>query len=307
MHPIIFTTLALPGKAALEVLLLAASLRQFGGQLADSPIWAGVPAGMDHFDPDTLARFETLKVEILPIPVPEQVLKFPFAAKVIIAAALERRAHQQGERFAFLDRDTLILQEPAEFLLPAKKQLGYRPVHHRLIGPAHDQPADSFWQLLYQACKVPPGHLFPMTTHIGEQIGPYFNAGVLVTRPQASLLQRWQTAFLNLYQQPEIAAYYQQDQRYAIFVHQAVLTAVLLATLEPDQMQAFTARVNYPLHLHRDVPSELRPARVGDLVTARYEDIFDQPGWQTGLPFDLDLVHWLQQQPRIQAEPWEAT
>ena len=54
-------------------------------------------------------------------------------------------------------------------------------------------------------------------------------------------------------------------------------------------------------------PPELRPGALTDLVTARFEDIFDHPDWDVELPVPEDLRTWLLQQPRLQATQWEAT
>ena len=43
MHELIYTTLTIPGKSELDTLLLAESMRRFGGELATNPIWVLVP------------------------------------------------------------------------------------------------------------------------------------------------------------------------------------------------------------------------------------------------------------------------
>jgi hypothetical protein len=190
-------------------------------------------------------------------------------------------------------------------LIAADKALGYRPVHHKLIGPAWDEPLDSFWQLVYEICKVPDENLFPMTTHTGERIRPYFNAGMFIVRPERGLLAQWQDVFLKWYRQDQFQAYYQKDQRYAIFIHQAIFTGVLLHNLKPKEMYKLSPKVNYPLHLHGDIPADQRARTINELVTVRYENIFDEPFWKQ-LPITESFKSWLESQPRVRRHLGEA-
>ena len=100
--------------------------------------------------------------------------------------------------------------------------------------------------------------------------------------------------------QPEFMNYYEQNQRYAIFIHQAVFTGVLLHYLKPEEMAKLSPKMNYPLHLHNDIPADQRPAMVNELISVRYENIFDQPDWQQ-LPIKEPLRSWLKVQPRVHA------
>jgi hypothetical protein len=303
MHKHTFITLTTPGKPALETLMLAASIRRFAGNMADSLIWVFVPQPAGQLPPEEQEQFTNLKASIIPYDIEPEIFQFPFAAKVSAAAVAETMAQGQTELLTWLDRDTIVINEPTELILPPDKSFGYRPVHHRLIGPAWGEPLDSFWRLIYQHCGVPDGRTFPMTTHVGEKILPYFNAGSLVVRPERRLLVRWWEMFQSSYHLPEYAAFYERDCRYAIFMHQAILTGVILQALNPSEMQELSHKINYPLHLHGDIPANLRPAAINELVTARYESIFDDPEWQQNFSVAEPLSSWLEMQPRVQNRP----
>ena len=300
MQNLIFSTLAVPGNSELDTLLLAASLRSFGGALASNPLWVLVPAQLGSLSDDTHKKLAQLDARVIPLEVDPGLLKFPFATKVAAAAAVEMQAQGQTERLVFMDRDTIVLGEPSELLIPPGISLGYRPVHHQLIGSTWDSALDAFWRLIYQVCAVPEENLFPMQTHTGELIRPYFNAGVYVIRPENELPSQWLETFLECYREPQFKDFYQQDQRYAIFMHQAIFTGVLLHHLKSEQVLELSPKINYPLHLHDDIPVNQRPATIDDLVTVRYENIFDQPDWMQ-LPITNTLKNWLMTQPRVKA------
>jgi len=300
MHKHTFITLTAPGKPALETLMLAASIRRFAGNLADNLIWVFVPEPAGQLSPEEQEQFTYLKVRIISYNMEPEIYQFPFAAKVEAAAVAEYMAQGQTELLTWLDSDTIVINEPTEFILPSDKAFGYRPVHHRLIGPAWDESLDPFWRLIYQHCSVPDGHTFPMTTHVGEKTLPYFNAGSLVVRPERLLLVRRWEMFQKCYRLPAYAAFYERDYRYAIFMHQAIFTGVILQALNPSEMQELSHKINYPLHLHGDIPANLRPAAINELVTARYESIFDDPEWQQSFSVAEPLRSWLEAQPRVQ-------
>jgi hypothetical protein len=295
---LIFATLTAPGAAETNALLLLNSIRTFGGKLSDRAVLVGVPSGVGSLADSTLADLERLSARVVPISIDPDLRNFPFVAKVVAAAVIEETVHDSAERLCFLDPDTIVLREPSEFLIPETRVLGYRPVHHRLLGPAWNEPLDSFWSLVYRVCDVPEGKSFSIVTHAGEMIRPYFNAGVIVVRPQRGLFAEWCRQFLKWHADPDFERYYRQNRLYAIFMHQAILSGVILSQLNRSEMVEFSPKVNYPLHLHADVPIDRRPKAIDELVTVRHEAIFDGDTWRE-LPFSERLTSWLDAQLRI--------
>lgn len=283
----------LPGRDP-RALTLVRSLRTFGGALAHTPVWMIAPADTNGLTVTHADDLAALDVQTITTPIDPAVLQFPFGAKVFAAAAAEETLRDQVARLAWLDPDTLFIQEPADLLIPDDAQIGYCPVHHRLIGPLYDQPLDPFWTLVYARCGAPEERAFPMRTVVGdEEIRPYVNAGALVVRPAAGLLRKWADQFAADYADPAFAAFYEQHALYRIFVHQAILSGVLLAALEPAAWYALPPTFNYPLHLYADDTPDRRPASINDLVTCRYEDVFAQPDWADTLPIHDPLKSWI--------------
>jgi hypothetical protein len=89
-------------------------------------------------------------------------------------------------------------------------------------------------------------------------------------RPEAELLRAWHDAFFRVYRTPAFERFY-QDRRYAIFVHQAILSGVLLSAVERQAMQELPTTYNYPLHLYAEDTTGDRPEALDELVTCRYE------------------------------------
>jgi len=81
-------------------------------------------------------------------------------------------------------------------LLPEGKIPGYRPVHHLLIGSRFDASPDDFWRFIYENCQVKSDRILPMQPMVQSvQMRAYFNAGLLVVKPERGLLQQWRLDF----------------------------------------------------------------------------------------------------------------
>jgi hypothetical protein len=297
---IVFSTIVYPVQSSeANALLLAESIRSFAGALAQARVWCYVPNYGKEVSPATRDRLRELDVDLIPYPIDREVLRFFFTAEITAVSLAESRAQDQAELLVWLDANTLALQEPRAFLLPGDKSLGFRPVHHTLVGSRWDEPLDPFWTLVYDRCGVPEDRVFPMTAHVdGVQIRPYMNAGFLIVRPEINLLRSWRDTFFRQYQTREFQAFYEQDRRYVIFVHQAILTGVLLSDLVPDEMQELPPNYNYPLHLYEEDVTNNRPAALGELVTCRHEGLDGILEVIDRIPTEEPLKQWLTDQMR---------
>jgi hypothetical protein len=294
LEKLVFTTIITP-RSMPDSVLFFESLREFGGELADAPFIALTPNQAGEFPKEIEERFKALKIERLPFEMDEEAFKFPFAGLVYAAAKAESLLQREAETLVWLLSDTLVVNPPTAFYLPKGIRLAYRPVHHTLIGSIYDQPLDEFWSLVYKHCHVPEESVFPMETCVGDNIiRPYFNAGMLVVRPQVGLLTTWWDRFEALYRHPDFTPFYERDERYAIFIHQAVLAGVVLVLLDTGEMVELPPTVNYPLNLHHsEMPPALQPAALNDLVTCRTEGKDTLRETLKGLEVREPLKGWL--------------
>ena len=293
MPSLTFVTPALPAKPITRTALLLASLREFAGQLAEYPVWVLYPESQGAFKKEETTTLKEFGAKLIPYQVDKDVLSFPLGAKVQAAAAAEKLARGKKDILVWLDVDTLILSPPEEFILQDGNALAYRPVHHQLLGTSWGEEPDEFWRMVYQHAGADPEQDFQMLTHAGERIRPYFNAGSYAVRPERGILEGWWKNFQACYQAPEFRSFYERNSLYAVFMHQAIFTGTIQNMISEYSLQALSSSYNYPLHLHGDVPEDLRPGLIDELVTLRYENLFDQPDWQETLPFSEELAGWI--------------
>jgi len=274
-----------------ESLLLARSIRRFGGTYADAPIWILIPRGRSPFSEGSQVALHQLDVNLVSFDVPDSVLNFPFGGKVFAARAAESSLDSNGGLLAWMDSDTIVLREPREFLIPENTYLGYRPVMLKNISSLFDEAVNEFWQIIFETCETPEEHIFPMeTTSDKVIIRPQFNAGVLVVRPGRGLLRAWAENFEASYGHPVLETYYQEHILYKIFVHQSVLSATLLAMLEREEMHDLGPDVNLPIFLESE--------REDATASLRYDDFkfFSRPDWESKIFLDEERMAWLREQ-----------
>jgi hypothetical protein len=275
-------------------ILFTESVREFGGSLSKSQIHMFYPEYDKQLSQKFIDHMSSLNVELIPFQMDLEVLRFPFTAHAYAAALAESKNLGKTEILAWMASNTVLLREPSEFLLPKTIALGYRPVHHTLLGLQYDEPLDPFWTKVYEFCNVPNENVFPMRPHVEDvSIRPYFNAGILITRPEKHLLKKWRDTYFKAYTNDAFQEFYKQDNRYAIFIHQAILSAVILAMYEKDELLELPHVYNYPVHLFNEDKTEGRPISIDECITFRHEGFYQDVDWMNKLPAKEALKKWL--------------
>ncbi|OGN93649.1 MAG: hypothetical protein A2Y88_15255 [Chloroflexi bacterium RBG_13_48_10] len=298
MKDVIFAFMLGAGEEEKDALRLAQSIRTFAGELCFNPIWLLSQRSEDELSEDTRQELFSLGARLISFDLDPGAMEFPFVGYVTAAGIAEGLAQGVASFLVMMASDTLVLRTPSACILPGGKSLGACPVHLKLLGSGTNDPIDDFWRLIYHHCQVEIEKIFSMQTIVDEQlVRAYFNAGLLVVRPERGLLRAWQADFNNTYRLPEFEAIFQQNEYYAIFMHQAVLAGSVLSSLKPGEFQQLPFEMNYPLHLHTRVAVGRRPSNLNQLITCRYEDYgesFGNPEVNASIQIDKPLKEWLQ-------------
>ncbi|NMC44468.1 MAG: hypothetical protein GYA46_11170 [candidate division Zixibacteria bacterium] len=295
--PIIFATYASDDKAMHWSLVMAESIRQFGGSMRNAPIW--IYRADDHPVGDTTLsrRAKALNIAVKTSRNPAEADGFWFADKVYASAAAEAEAEGQAGILAWLDPDEVFAKEPTEFLLPEGISLGYRPVIHKLIGSLWSEPPDEFWTRVFSLLSVPDSAIFSVVSPLdGLTLRAYFNAGVLVVRPGRGLLRRWPECFQTLFRDSTMVEWCRINDLRAIFLHQAALAGDVLARLKRDEMTQLPSTYNYPAYFHDRYPAESRPKTLDEVVMFRHE--FFEPNSRYMDIFTIEpspILDWIRQ------------
>ena len=122
-----------------------------------------------------------------------------------------------------------------------------------------------------------------------------FNSHLLSVRPSISLFRRWLTHFETLVMDQEFQSGPCQDELHKIFLHQAVLSALIAGSIDPQRARLLPPGYSYPYHLHQEVPPERRARSLNELVCVAYEDEKLDPDVMNDIGIDEPLRSWLSQ------------
>ena len=288
-QPIVFATLVRSAISQARARLLIQSLRAFGGDLCDCPFWVFTT------DPEKApcAGFEALNAQVIPLEVPQTVAGYIFGDKVYACAKAEAMAGASIQSLVWFDPMCLVLNPPVAFNLCAECDAAVRPVHIRNVGLLTTDPLDHYWRTIYATFKVPDIHHSAETFVDQAHIRAYFNSHAFAVRPCANLMGRWYPLFENLVLDQSFQSQSCQDDRHQIFLFQAVLSALLVTSLEPERLKILPPEYNYPYNLHQSVPLERRASSFNDLVTLVYEERPVDPRMIDDIIVNEPLRTWL--------------
>jgi hypothetical protein len=216
--------------------------------------------------------------------------RYWFSLKVHACARAEELVGPEVRSLVWLAPENLIVQPPLLFDLTASRgEAAFRTVHHSNIGSPAQEPLDGYWAAVYQQVGLDEA---PYTTRSfidDRELRPYWNTHCFAIDPALGLLQAWRVGFQALVDDSEFQAGPCHDVPHQVFLHQAVLCALLAKELPEAQIRALPPEYSYPLHMHEQVPSAQRAARLNKLVCAVYEDVLPLEGLAVHEP----LRSWL--------------
>jgi len=296
MAPVIFASFAESPEQLQSAFNLAESIREFAGQYKNAPIWIYIPQELSRDDAELADRLASLKLELKIVEIPEEAELFFLSGLVFTAAAAEAEAENISAILVIMGNDTIVLQEPGEFILPNGKSLGYCPVMHKNISPLYSQPLDDFWQRAYALMQIKDSAIFPIVTPAdGDTIRPYFNGASLAVRPEKALLRKWAANYALLYNDAEIRKFAEQDIYKKIFTFQVALVGAVLNNINRDEMTELSKNINYPIFFKEMYGAKKDFHDITGVTTIRCEEFFSKPvpGWEKQLKGPTDKINWM--------------
>jgi hypothetical protein len=291
---IVFATHASDQDELSWALLAIESIREFAGELKDAPIWLYLIDSRPELERAALIKKNSLNYAIKTCSTPNNTKPFIFSGKVAAAAIAETEANGKYDLLAWLDPDMIFVNEPSSFLLSENVCFGYRPVMHKLIGSDYEKPPDEFWRILYQKLAIPDSAIFPVVTPVDEQIiRGYFNAGIMIVRPNCQILRKWAKEFTMLCNDSSVVNMVNLDDLRKIFFHQTVLACAIMGTLNKGQTTELPPTYNYPLNLANKYPPTKKPASLDNLVMFRHDMKFKTPEQLSGTADSSKIINWM--------------
>ena len=290
----VFVTIVTSPAELSAVALLVRCLRTFGGEMKDMPGF--VLTGMAK---ENLAHFQSEKhITIVPLPEERSAEPYFFRSKVMACAQAERLLQTDGTTLIWLNPMTLVLQEPTEFLLAGERKAAFRPVHVQNIGQHIGEPLDPYWAAVYERVGRVADRYHVTSLLDGKDLRPYFNSHLFAVDTSFRIMQEWEDIFNELVQDDGFQRACCADILHQVFLHQAVLSALIDARLERAQIHILPEEYSYPLHFHLQLNVDRQARSLDDLVCPVYEEGFHYPETLSNMSVSSSLSEWLQKQSR---------
>ncbi|MBD3286951.1 hypothetical protein GF359_09900 [candidate division WOR-3 bacterium] len=285
----VFVTVVRGVKAEAEVRLLAESIRAFAGRMSNRPFWVYTQA------PERLekSRFGKPGVEVIPLGIPEGISKYIFADTASACALAEERAKDKYQSLIWIDTSCLAIGPPLMLDLGQDADAALRPVHIRNVGSPADKPPNGYWQGVFNTVGVRDVSLTVTSFVDGELIRSYFNTHAFSVNPDKGLMARWAELFQSLVTDKRFQTEHCSDDVHKIFLFQALLSTLLVTSLEAERIRILPPDYSYPYNLHDKVPEERRVKALDELTTFTYEGRSIHPGKVTDIEIGKSLRDWL--------------
>jgi hypothetical protein len=275
------------GKLEAQSLLLAESVRTWGGALSGAPVYAFTSPD-DSPSEETMERLSAHDVSHVELRLDSPYRDPPVLNKVFVSAWAEREL--EHEVLAFVDSDTVFLDEPRELTLDgwlaATKPVG----NSRTAGSTGPgDPNEPYWQRVYELLEV-RSWPFVTTTVDRARIRAYWNTGLIAARRSAGLFQAWEKALVRLF---EAGCVFKKP-----VLMEQVAWAGVIADIH-DRVRILPEEYNYPLPKRTLLPPGVRDLELDELVHVHYHRWGHLPGFlgEVRPPLDsaTDRYRWLEE------------
>ena len=274
--------------------LMIQSLRSFGGSLSESPVWILL---RNRYKPE-LSEFhgrsgDLGEVHLTPLVTEEPYKNYFLVDKVFACAQAEEVLHDEDFTLTWISPDSLVIKPPLLFDLNDDIRASFRPVHIRNIGSLLTDPVDCYWKKIYEIIGVNEISFSVESFVDQEEIRPYFNTHAFSIDPSLWICQRWLEFFKELVSDSRFQAENCSDELHKIFLHQAVLSALVTKELGSSRIRVLPADYSYPLHLNEEVQINHRPRFLNDLTHLVYEEVSPHPVHLKNIEVLEPLRSWL--------------
>jgi len=265
--PGLFITWAYSNESFRHVQLMIDSIRKFGGEFLHCPVWVFVPETKDLEN----LEFKGQNIEIKLLDTPDSIRNYYYGNKVYACARAEELVGQDVRSLVWVSPEILFVNPPALFDLVGDIQAAFRPVHIQNVGLRVDENLDTFWSGVYRGAGVKDIDM-ELESYVDRvQLRAYFNSAAFGLDPALGLCRKWFDLFEELVTDAEFQRKACQDGWHQVFLHQAVLSALVAARVRKERLLILPPEYVYPYNLHGDVPLDRKAHSLDELVCLFYE------------------------------------
>ena len=295
---IVFVILVSNPTQEKQASILVNSIREFGGEYANSEIYVligdTVNAPCKYLVSDG--------INLIPLEKDESLPNYPFVDKMQALAQAEELLDGKTETMVWMDADALVLKEPTEFILSGNKKMAIRPVNLKNnVGLLSPDPLDAYWEKIYQKTNLKLEDVPIVKTYVDTQlVRSYLNCAIFSIRPEIGVLQESMKIFKDLLFDQDYLINAIKYTNHIVFLHQAVLSAVMVSKIKEDEIHWFSDVAGYPLHHQKELSKDRKVDELNDLESLIYAYSWGTPDWMMDdIRTNKPLKKWLKKQYEI--------
>jgi len=188
------------GQLEKYTILSILSVKRFGGFLSQYDVFCFQPRKEFPVSAKTKKKLAELNVVFIDKPLNTTHRYYSFANKSIVCDYMANT--YDYDQYIFYDSDTLILDEPTEYINVNSDML-MCPVYTKGLGiNESDNENKAYWFQLFKVFGILPRNLPTVETAFEhEKIVAYWNAGIIVLNKRKEIFQRWNELLLQLLDQ----------------------------------------------------------------------------------------------------------
>lgn len=228
---------------------------------------------------------------------PPEYKSYPLAVKPFAAAQTERLLKGRAVTLAWFDPETVILSPPAGLIAKGKIKAVVQPVFlTNNISLSPGEPLNDFWIGIYGKAGVRYDDIPVVRSLIDSQdILAYYNCEIFSVDPAEGICEQWAEIMDDLLSDTAFAfGVCNTDQR-KLFLHQAVLSAVIVSKAGKNGTGSLKLRYGYPLHQHGRLPSGRSISPLNRISCVILEDLWERdPSWMQYFIIKEPLKSWLE-------------
>jgi ketosteroid isomerase-like protein len=271
---------------------LIRSIRERGGNYKASPIYV-VSAFPDDLSCTSLKQEGVI---VLPLHMERAFLDYPLAIKAFAAAQVEEQVKGEVGTLVWLDPGVLVLGPPAGLALDRSSDVALRPVTlANTIGMPPQNAPDEYWAPIYLETGLDHRKLPALTTIADEvPVQPYYNCEVFSFAPRLGIAGEWARLLERFLKDDRFQKTACTSFPRRLFLHQAVLSAVVSARVRPERIKALPLASAYPFSQHGRLPAAKKTATLNDLALVIFDRTWQQdPAWLDKIRVAEPLRSWL--------------
>jgi len=235
-------------------------------------------------------------IKLLPIEMNQKYLTYPLVYKAFACAQVEKLAGTGIKTLAWFDPSTLVLKAPAGLDLSEGRSVAVRPVTlANTIGEAPQSGPGEYWQKIYGLLGINYKNI-PAVKTIADttEVRAYFNCEIFSFDPSKGICSLWKDVLTKLlddnYYQSKVCTSPLQK----LFLHQAVLSAVISGEVPVESIRKLPVSNGYPLNQHSMLHDSVKAGSMDDITCLILDFINEKDkDWLSGIPISDPLSEWI--------------